>query len=88
EAEEAGGLGDAGAVCAVADPGGLTTRLLPVEVSLAPGPGRGQTIVDRRPRPGEAEIHHGERERPLIDVALAVDAGRYTRLYLETVGRP
>ncbi|RRQ87380.1 nucleoside hydrolase [Streptomyces griseofuscus] len=88
EAEEAGGLGDAGAVCAVADPGGLTTRPLPVEVSLAPGPGRGQTIVDRRPRPGEAEIHHGERERALIDVALAVDAGRYTRLYLETVGRP
>ncbi|WP_416484552.1 nucleoside hydrolase [Streptomyces sp. CL12] len=87
EAGEAGGLGDAGAVCAVADPGGLTTRPLPVEVSLAPGPGRGQTIVDRRPRPGEAEIHHGERERALIDVALAVDAGRYTRLYLETVGR-
>ncbi|WKE70620.1 nucleoside hydrolase [Streptomyces sp. WP-1] len=87
-AEEAGGLGDAGAVCAVADPGGLTTRLLPVEVALAPGPGRGQTIVDRRPRPGEAEIHHGARERPLIDVALAVDARRYARLYLETVGRP
>lgn len=32
-----GGLGDAGAVCAVADPGGLTTRLLPVEVSSPRG---------------------------------------------------
>ncbi|MFD4685336.1 nucleoside hydrolase, partial [Streptomyces sp. NPDC058461] len=52
-----GGLGDAGAVCAVVDPTGITTRLLPVEVSLAPGPTRGQTIVDRRPRPGESELH-------------------------------
>ncbi|MCG7204494.1 nucleoside hydrolase [Streptomyces arenae] len=83
--DAAGGLGDAGAVCAVADPGGLTTRLLPVEVSLAPGPTRGQTIVDRRPRPGEAEIHGGGRERSLVDVALDVDVPRYVRLYLRTV---
>ncbi|MFE2262009.1 nucleoside hydrolase [Streptomyces griseosporeus] len=84
---EAGGLGDAGAVCAVADPAGITTRLLPVEVSLAPGPTRGQTIVDRRPRPGEAE-HHGEaRTTPLVDVALDVDVDRFVELYLETVDR-
>ncbi len=88
EAEEAGGLGDAGAVCAVADPQGITTRLLPVEVSLAPGPARGQTVVDRRPRLGESEIHEGGRERALVDVALAVDADRYVKLYLETVERP
>ncbi|MFJ7151019.1 nucleoside hydrolase [Streptomyces sp. NPDC100445] len=87
EAEEAGGLGDAGAVCAVADPGGLTTRLLPVEVVLAPGPARGQTVVDRRPRPGESEIHGGRRDHALVDVALEVDVDRYVRLYLETVGR-
>ncbi|WP_405734262.1 nucleoside hydrolase [Streptomyces sp. NBC_00028] len=80
-----GGLGDAGAVCAVADPGGLTTGLLPVEVSLAPGPTRGQTIVDRRPRPGEAEIHEGERELPMVDVALAVDVERYVKLWLSVV---
>ncbi|MEU6573266.1 nucleoside hydrolase [Streptomyces sp. NPDC046805] len=83
--DQAGGLGDAGAVCAVADPAGLTTRPLPVEVCLAPGPARGQTIVDRRPRPGESEIHEGGRERPLVDVALDVDVERYVRLYLETV---
>jgi pyrimidine-specific ribonucleoside hydrolase len=88
DAEEAGGLGDAGAVCAVADPAGLTTRLLPVEVSLAPGPSRGQTIVDRRPRPGESEIHEGGREQTLVDVALGVDVERYVKLYLETVARP
>ncbi|MEU2618634.1 nucleoside hydrolase [Streptomyces sp. NPDC007157] len=80
-----GGLGDAGAVCAVADPVGLTTRRLPVEVSLAPGPTRGQTVVDRRPRPGEAEIHGGGREQAMVDVALDVDVARYVKLYLETV---
>ena len=72
-------------MCAVADPGGLTTRLLPVEVSLAPGPTRGQTIVDRRPRPGEAEIHGGAREQALVDVALDVDVARYVKLYPATV---
>jgi len=80
-----GGLGDAGAVCAVADPAGITTERLPVEVSLAPGPTRGQTIVDRRPRIGESEIHEGEREQCLVDVALDVDVERYVKLWLATV---
>ncbi|MGW7385245.1 nucleoside hydrolase [Streptomyces sp. NPDC054794] len=85
--DPAGGLGDAGAVCAVADPAGLTTRLLPVEVSLAPGPTRGQTVVDRRARPGESEIHEGAREQALVNVALDVDVDRYVKLWLETVER-
>ncbi|KQW16237.1 nucleoside hydrolase [Streptomyces sp. Root369] len=80
-----GGLGDAGAVCAVVDPDGLTTELLPVEVSLAPGPTRGQTVVDRRRRPGESEIHEGEREVTLVDVGLGVDVERYVKLWLTTV---
>ncbi|MEU3346902.1 nucleoside hydrolase [Streptomyces sp. NPDC006700] len=80
-----GGLGDAGTVCAVADPEGLTTHRLPVEVNLAPGPARGQTVVDRRPRPGEAELHGEAREQTLVDVALDIDAERYVRLYLATV---
>ena len=84
---EAGGIGDAGAVCAVVDPEGITTRLLPVEVSLAPGPTRGQTIVDRRPRPGESELHTGTREQALVDVALDVDVERFAKLYLSTVER-
>ncbi|MFE5257417.1 nucleoside hydrolase [Streptomyces coelicoflavus] len=82
-----GGLGDAGAVCAVLDPEGLTTRRLPVEVSLAPGPSRGQTLVDRRLRVGESELHDGMREQPLVDVALDVDVARYVDLYLGTVER-
>jgi pyrimidine-specific ribonucleoside hydrolase len=88
EAEPGGGLGDAGAVCAVVDPEGLTTRLLPVEVSLAPGPTRGQTVVDRRARPGESEIHRGGREQTLVDVALGVDVERYVKLYLAAVEGP
>ncbi|MFJ9148572.1 nucleoside hydrolase [Streptomyces sp. NPDC102270] len=80
-----GGLGDAGAVCAVVDPEGLTTELLPVEVSLAPGPTRGQTVIDRRRRPGESEIHEGEREVTLVDVALGVDVERYVKLWLTAV---
>ncbi|MEU4034291.1 nucleoside hydrolase [Streptomyces collinus] len=87
DVEEAGGLGDAGAVCAVADPAGISTRRLPVEVALAPGPARGQTLVDRRPRPGESEIHEGAREQALVDVALDVDVDRFVKLYLETVER-
>ncbi|MGC0339290.1 nucleoside hydrolase [Streptomyces sp. SLBN-8D4] len=80
-----GGLGDAGAVCAVVDPDGLTTELLPVEVSLAPGPTRGQTVVDRRRRPGESELHEGEREVTLVDVGLGVDVERYVKLWLTAV---
>lgn len=54
-------------------------------MSLAPGTGRGQTIVDRRPRPGESEIHEGTREQRLVDVALGVDVERYVKLWLTTV---
>ncbi|WP_151481719.1 nucleoside hydrolase [Streptomyces albicerus] len=83
-----GGLGDAGAVCAVVDPEGITTERIPVEVSLAPGPARGQTIVDRRPRPGESEFHGDAREQSLVDVALGVDVERYVQLWLTTVEKP
>lgn len=54
-------------------------------MSLAPGPTRGQTVVDRRPRPGESEIHEGVREQALVDVGLGVDAERYVKLWLTTV---
>lgn len=46
-----GGLGDAGAVCSVADPAGLTTSLLPVEVSSrrARPAARRSSTADRAP---------------------------------------
>ncbi|MBF8188268.1 nucleoside hydrolase [Nonomuraea sp. K274] len=81
----AGLLGDAGALCAVADPEGLTTERLPVCVELAPGLSRGQTLVDRRVLPGEDEAHGLAGPSRSIDVALGVDALRYRKLFLDTL---
>ncbi|MFE6817825.1 nucleoside hydrolase [Streptomyces sp. NPDC057675] len=81
----AGGLGDAGAVCAVADPAGLVTRALPVSVALAPGRTRGQTIVDRRRTPRSYGAARNAESHPLVDVALKVDAERYVGLFLDSV---
>ncbi|MGP3932918.1 nucleoside hydrolase [Nonomuraea sp. KM88] len=78
-------LGDAGAVCAVADPEGLTTERLPVSVELAPGYSRGQTLVDRRALPGEDAAHGLAGTAHGVDVALGVDALRYRELFLDTL---
>ncbi|MGD8168770.1 nucleoside hydrolase [Herbiconiux sp. P16] len=51
-----GHIGDAGALCALVDPGALRIERRPVRVELA-GFARGQTIVDRRQRVGEDAIH-------------------------------
>jgi pyrimidine-specific ribonucleoside hydrolase len=81
-----GHIGDAGAVCALVDPSALTIGRHPVSVELV-GAARGQTIVDRRRRAGE-DAHHGTRARAAVsDVALDVDAGRYARLFLDTIAR-
>ncbi|NKQ29215.1 nucleoside hydrolase, partial [Streptomyces galbus] len=45
-------------------------------------------VVDRRPRPGESEIHGASRTPALVDVALDVDVDRYVKLYLATVEGP
>ncbi len=80
----AGHIGDAGAVCALVDPGALRVEHRPVRVQLS-GDGRGQTIVDRRQRAGEDANHGGATAAVAIDVALDVDAERYARLFLDTV---
>ncbi len=78
-------IGDAGAVCAVADPGGLVTRRLPVRVELAGAWTRGQTVVDRREWDGDlAHDPHGVAPA-LIDVGLEVDGRRYADLWLRAV---
>jgi inosine-uridine nucleoside N-ribohydrolase len=80
-------LGDAGAVCAVIDPGALTTQRLPVRVELAGTWSRGRTIVDRRDWDGDlAHDPHGQAPA-LVEVALAVDGPAYARLWLEAVTR-
>lgn len=81
----AAGLGDAGAVCAVADPKGLRTERRPVRVELAGGT-RGQTVVDRRSIPGEDEQHGTGMSTAPADVALGIDGERYRRLFLATIG--
>ncbi|MCW2808304.1 MAG: Inosine/uridine-preferring nucleoside hydrolase [Marmoricola sp.] len=78
-------VGDAGAVCAVLDPEGLTTERLPVRVELAGTWSRGRTIVDRRDWAGNlVQDPHGQAPAT-IDVGLAVDGERYARLWLDTV---
>jgi pyrimidine-specific ribonucleoside hydrolase len=81
-------LGDAGAVCAVAEPDYLRTELLPLQVELASGLSRGQTIVDRRSLTGDGE-HHGH---PLltdrVNVGLDIDPDRYGQLFTETLLAP
>ena len=78
-------IGDAGAVCAVADPGGLHTERLPVRVELAGTWTRGQTVVDRRSWQGDhAHDAHGIAPT-LVDVALDVDGRRYAELWRSVV---
>ncbi|MFU8947570.1 nucleoside hydrolase [Mycetocola zhadangensis] len=78
-------IGDAGAICALVDPDALRIERRPVRVELA-GYGRGQTVVDRRRFSGEDAIHGGVGDWTAIDVALDVDAPRYARLFLGTLG--
>jgi pyrimidine-specific ribonucleoside hydrolase len=92
-----GHIGDAGALCALVDPGALRIERRPVRVELS-GFARGQTIVDRRQRVGEDAIHTGAAVTgsgsagtlpgaTLVDVALDVDRARYARLFLDTIAR-
>jgi inosine-uridine nucleoside N-ribohydrolase len=82
---ESATIGDAGAVCAVVDPDGLTTERLPVRVELAGSWSRGRTIVDRRDWDGNlAHDPHGQAPAS-IEVALDVEGERYARLWLDTV---
>jgi pyrimidine-specific ribonucleoside hydrolase len=76
-------LGDAGAVGYLLAPHAFTTRTVPVEINLVPGPGRGHTIVDlRQPLYGEQPGTRGPAGRP-VDVCLQVDPAPLTRLFLD-----
>ncbi len=79
-------IGDAGAVCAAIDPAPLVTRVAPVEVALAPGATRGQTIVDLRTMVG-ADIAPA-RTVPSATVVLDVDPEPYRRLFLDALLGP
>lgn len=78
-------IGDAGAVCAVVDPDGLSTSRHAVHIELAGSRTRGQTVVDRRTWSGDLE-HDPHRPSPaVVDVAVGVDGPRWQRLWLDTV---
>lgn len=77
-------IGDAGAVCVVADPEGLRTQRLPVRVELSGAWSRGQTLVDRRAWAGD-HAHDPLGPAPTISVATAVDGPRYARLWLDAL---
>jgi pyrimidine-specific ribonucleoside hydrolase len=76
-------IGDAGAVCAAIDPLPLVTRRAPVEVALAPGSTRGQTVVDLRTMVG-ADISP-TRELPLATVVTDVDPAPYRAMFLDAL---
>lgn len=79
-------IGDAGAVCAVADPDGLRCEELPIRVELSGSWSRGRTVVDRRDWSGDlAHDPHGIAPHR-VRVALEVDGPRYAALWLDTVG--
>jgi pyrimidine-specific ribonucleoside hydrolase len=75
-------IGDAGAVCAAIDPGGVLTVRTPVQVALDGTVARGQTVVDLRPGAAEALRAGG---RGLVEVVHDVDAERYRDLFLGTL---
>jgi inosine-uridine nucleoside N-ribohydrolase len=78
-------IGDAGAVCAVIEPGGVHRQRLPVRVELAGTWSRGRTIVDVRDWGGDLSHDPHGQARSTIDVCLEVDAQRYATLWLDTV---
>jgi pyrimidine-specific ribonucleoside hydrolase len=84
-ADYTGLIGDAGALCALVDPEALQTAMLPLRVQLS-GYGRGQTLVDKRTHPGEDIVHGLVGDWEVAEVALDVDADRYVRLFLDTLG--
>jgi pyrimidine-specific ribonucleoside hydrolase len=79
-------IGDAGAVCAVIEPGGVTTQRLPVRVELAGTWSRGRTICDLRDWSGDLTHDPHGQAAASIDVCLKVEAQRYATIWLETVG--
>lgn len=80
-------IGDAGAVCAVVDPGGVRAEEHPVRVELGGRWSRGRTVVDRRRWAGDTGSDPHGRAPATVTVCLEADGERYARLWLDTVGQ-
>ncbi|MDQ0276481.1 pyrimidine-specific ribonucleoside hydrolase [Arthrobacter silviterrae] len=79
-------IGDAGAVCALVANELMHSETCPVQVQLAPGDSRGQTIVDRRVHIGEDTIHGTAGQWPTADVIFSADIPKVLDLFLSTLG--
>lgn len=78
-------IGDAGTVCAVADPDGLTTHPRLVRVETGFGYTRGQTLVDRRESTADRVRLPAVLAPTTVDVAEHVDARGYAGLWVRTL---
>lgn len=78
-------IGDAGTVCAVADPDGLTTHPRPVRVETGFGYTRGQTLVDRRESTADRVRLPAVLAPTTVDVAEHVDARGYAGLWVRAL---
>jgi pyrimidine-specific ribonucleoside hydrolase len=78
-------IGDAGAVCAVIEPGGVRRERLPVRIELAGAWTRGRTVVGEAEQPasGTGGSHRGRVAS--VDVCLGVDGRRYATIWSEAV---
>lgn len=78
---------DAVAVAEAIRPGILRTESFPIEIDCTPGPGRGATLVDRRPAPARAE---GEGPVPAgtVEIALDTDLDGLRNFVLDGLSRP
>lgn len=76
-------IGDAGTLCVLVAPELFGVESRPVQVVLAPGPARGQTIVDRRAMVGEDSAHHLDQPVPRIDVVSSARHDEVLELFAE-----
>ena len=75
-------IGDAGTLCALVAPELFGVESRPVQIVLAPGPARGQTIVDRRAMAGEDSAHHLDEPVPTIDVVSSARSDEAFALFI------
>lgn len=78
-------IGDAGAVVALVAPEHFRSEHRRLQVELAPGLSRGQTVVDRRTFAGEEAVHGTRDVWPTADVMLGVDVDATLEVFFETV---
>lgn len=76
-------IGDAGTLCVLVAPELFGVDSRPVQVVLAPGPARGQTIVDRRSMAGEDLAHNLADPVPTIKVVSSARNDKVLGLFIE-----